>query len=92
MAYTPAATAHAVAVLLSTEEAEGITGSVSTAHHKNETLGHTSGYRRRIDFLMLFQAAWTNMHITRAIRQGTGESARDSDFCATTKRDRSQQV
>jgi len=33
MAYTPAATAHAVAVLLSTEEAEGITGPVSTVDH-----------------------------------------------------------
>jgi len=33
MAYTPAATAHAVAVLLSTEEAEGITGSISTVDH-----------------------------------------------------------
>jgi hypothetical protein len=35
MAYTPAATAHAVAVLLSTEEAEGITASVSTVDHSS---------------------------------------------------------
>ena len=38
MAYTPAATAHAVAVLLSTEEAEGITASVSTVDHGSRHL------------------------------------------------------
>jgi hypothetical protein len=62
MAYTPIATAHAVAVLLSTEEAEGITGSVSTTHKKHHTLEHTSEYHQIIDFLMLFPAAWMNMH------------------------------
>lgn len=38
MAYMPAATAHAVAVLLSTEEAEGITASVSTVDHGNRNI------------------------------------------------------
>jgi hypothetical protein len=56
MAYTPTATAHAVAVLLSTEEAEGITGSVSTTCKKHHMPGHTSEYQIA-DFPMLFPAA-----------------------------------
>lgn len=56
MAYTPTATAHAVAVLLSTEEAEGITGSVSTTHKKRHIREHTSEYQI-IDLSMLFPAA-----------------------------------
>jgi hypothetical protein len=34
--------------------------------------------------MMLFPAAWTNMHNHQAIRQETGESARDSRIYATT--------
>lgn len=38
MAYKPAATAHAVAVLLSTEDAEDITAPVSTVDHGSRHL------------------------------------------------------
>jgi hypothetical protein len=67
IAYTPAATAHAVAVLPIMEEAEGMAALVSTAHilgntHKLAKAPHTSSYREKIDLLTLLPVAWTDMH------------------------------